>query len=71
MSELGRAVKRQRTWREQHPFLYGLSQTFGIFPVRQPIQTVGESLSAAFGDIEWAIAEAERRYGTAEPQEDT
>lgn len=52
---------REKPWREQHPFLYGLSQTFAIFPVRQHVPTVEESFNAALDDIEWAISEAERR----------
>lgn len=51
----------RRTWRQRHPFLYGISQTFGIFPVRQPVETVEEGLRHTFRDIEWAIAAAERR----------
>lgn len=52
---------REKPWREQHPFLYGMSQVFGIFPFRQHVPTVEESFNAALDDIEWAISEAERR----------
>lgn len=54
-------MSRAQTWRERHPFLYGLSQTFGIFPVRQPVESVEDSMADSFRRIEDAIAEAERR----------
>ena len=44
-----------RTWRERHPFLYGMSQTFGIFPVRQPVDTPQQS----FARVTEAIRQAE------------
>jgi len=62
-------VSRQKTWRERHPFLYGLSQTFGIFPIRQPVETAEQSFERALDDIEDAIAEAERRYGTTQKEQ--
>lgn len=49
----------QKTWRERHPFLYGMSQTFGIFPVRRPVETAEESMARIFEQIEDAITEAE------------
>lgn len=58
-------MKREHTWRERHPFLYGLSQTFGIAPVRRYVPTVEESFRQALDDIEDAIAEAERRQTVA------
>lgn len=51
----------ERSWRERHPFLYGISQTFGIFPVRRRIETVDESLDAVRNRLREAINEAQRR----------
>ena len=49
-------MSSQQSWRERHPFLYGMSQTFGIFPVRSRTETVQES----FERVAEAISEAER-----------
>lgn len=51
-----RPMSSQRSWRERHPFLYGMSQTFGIFPVRRRVESVQES----FERVAEAISEAER-----------
>lgn len=52
---------RPKTWRERHPFLWGMSQTFGIFQPRRDVETVEETFDRTFDRIEAAIAEAERR----------
>lgn len=49
------------TWRQRHPFLYGLSQTFGIFQVRQPVETAEQSFQRTIDLLEAAVTEAERR----------
>jgi hypothetical protein len=54
-----------RTWRERHPFLYGLCMTFGVAPVRQPAESVQQS----FDRVAAAIAEAERRAASTGDQE--
>lgn len=54
-------MNRERTWRERHPFLWGMTQVFGIAPVHRPLETIEESFKRVCDDIEDAIAEAERR----------
>lgn len=49
--------RRERTWRERHPFLFGLSQTFGIFGSGRQVDQ-GES---TFWRVERAIDIAEKR----------
>lgn len=53
---------REKTWRERHPFLYGLCMTFGIAQVRQPVDTVEESFSRVLDDIEAALAKVKPTF---------
>lgn len=48
---------REKSWRERHPFLWGMTQTFGIFAVPRPVQTVEESFQRAADAIADAIEE--------------